>query len=241
MNMTQWQHYCSNYIIKDGIHVNAEHRRLSVYKESIESIHIKALEISYPVIMRLLGRRFFLKLTRDYIKYKNWQSTTIDDLGYDFDDFIADYKAVCSMNYLAEVAKIEWLVQSLAEKNINQMDVVQQLQDLLVSGEDFCVSLLPHVAFFSSSLGGIEIWLAHQEDTVADIDLNEIETTYWYCDNGRYKLTINSLDKLDFNFITSLKNRASVNDLCQQNDVEKVIQHLIVMIQREWLFIELIH
>ena len=241
MNLAQWQQHCSDYLTGKNVQVTKEHSRLSVYKDSIEAIHIKALEISFPVLKQLLGTRFFIRLVRDYIKYKNWQSNSIDDVGDDLDLFISNYRPVKKMSYLAEVAKIEWLTQSLAEKKVNEIDLTQQLQTLLASGEEFSIGFLPHVEFFCSSEGGIEVWLAHQNEPIDEIDLSNIKTSYWCFDKGTQSIKAEPLESEDINFIGFLQNGDSINTLCQQIGVEEVIGGLLPLIRQERIFFKIAH
>jgi len=204
MNLAQWQNYCDRYFCDENIELPEKHKRLSIYKDSIESIHIKAMEISFPVIRKLLGRTSFIRLVREYLTELHWQTNSLDELGHDFDQFIESHKLSNSLNYLSEVASLEWLIQSLAEKQMLAVDLVHQLQQSLDTDNEFKIGVRDHIGVFYSSKGAVKIWIAHQQQEIDKIDLNGIKPSFWIIENDLSEVKFKPLDKQTYNFIDSL-------------------------------------
>jgi hypothetical protein len=231
MNMLQWQTFCSEYFAGTKKDITQQYKNLSIYKDNIEAVHINALKISFPIVRELLGDRFFIKLARDYIFNTQWRSHSIDDLGCNLDQFILNHKLTQNLSYLSEVASIEWLIQSLAEKQQSNIDLGLQLKELFENGEEFTVGLLPHINVFESSRGGMTIWLEHQKESFDSIDITDIKTSYWLFENNCIDVKVKQIDKDYFSFVKAIVKEKHIGALCDELGNGNVIQDLIPLIQ----------
>jgi len=226
VSLHDWQDRCSAYLL-DGDKSNPVLTKgLSIYKDSIIAIHHNALKLSFPVLKELLGARIFGYVANDYIKDKNWRTSSLDEFGHDLTEFVQHHQKLLSMPFLSEVATIEWLVQSLSEFRASAPDLGKRLNSLLKAGHDIEIRTKPNVAFIQSGQGGIEIWTAHQSGIVGDINLDNIEPSHWYLKRTVDGVSANATSLDLYQTATSMKNGRSMVDLCEQEGIENALEYL---------------
>ena len=241
MNLEQWQNFCSDYIATNHPKITTTHKKLSVYRDSIIAIHINALVISFPVINRLLGRVYFNQLATEYILHKNWQSNSIDEIGHDFDEFLTRHQIATRMEYLVEVSKIEWLVQSLREPKFTG-DSASMLPEILKQGQDVTVALNDNVSFLHLNKGGIEVWLAHQEESLDTINIENATEGYWLFANEVEMVTTEEIDDELYQFVSLIKDGCSLGILCEKIGLDNTIAFIVQLTQKQYIeFIPLDH
>ncbi|MCX7155593.1 MAG: DNA-binding domain-containing protein [Rhodocyclales bacterium] len=87
-------------------------RRLAAYRRGIFGNLCNALVATYPLVSRIVGLPFFREAARHYIVANPSRSGDLNDYGESFAGFIGDYPHARELPYLADVARLEWLVQS---------------------------------------------------------------------------------------------------------------------------------
>jgi hypothetical protein len=88
-------------------------RRLAAYRDSIFGNLIGALAATYPVVERIVGAAFFREAARCFAESQPSVSGDLNDFGGEFGIFLAGYCRADALPYLADVARLEWLVQSV--------------------------------------------------------------------------------------------------------------------------------
>ena len=83
-------------------------QRLRIYRNSILGNKIKSLQGIYPVCERLVGTEFFTAMAELYCLQTSASSPDLNHYGDDFADFIANFKPIAALPYLADIAHLEW-------------------------------------------------------------------------------------------------------------------------------------
>ena len=83
-------------------------RRLQVYRNSIFAGLTEALRAIYPVINRLVGSEFFEHVARHFIGRHPSATGNLHDFGGEFPEFLATFPGASDLNYLPDVARLEW-------------------------------------------------------------------------------------------------------------------------------------
>jgi hypothetical protein len=83
-------------------------RRLQVYRNSIFAGLTEALRAIYPVIDRLVGGEFFEHTARHFIARHPSITGNLHDFGGEFPEFLATFPEASDLNYLPDVARLEW-------------------------------------------------------------------------------------------------------------------------------------
>jgi hypothetical protein len=82
--------------------------RLAVYRHHVFTSLTAALEATFPVVCRLVDRRFFGWLADRYIREHPPAGPCLFEYGGGLPDFIAAFPACAGLPYLADVARLEW-------------------------------------------------------------------------------------------------------------------------------------
>ena len=111
--MTQPQ---TEVALDDLLHGQASQnaRRIAAYRRSITVNQCSALALTYPVIQRIVGEAFFREAARAHALFEPSRSGDLNDYGANFASFIESYPHAAALPYLADVARLEWQLQTLA-------------------------------------------------------------------------------------------------------------------------------
>jgi hypothetical protein len=89
----------------DGLSVQA---RLAVYRHHVLTSLTAVLEAAFPVVCRLVDRRFFGWLADRFIRARPPSGPCLAEYGADFPDFVGAFPACAHLPWLADVARLEW-------------------------------------------------------------------------------------------------------------------------------------
>ncbi len=82
--------------------------RLHVYRESVLGNLTSALSQVYPVVERLLGKQFFAGIARRFVRDHRSTSGDLHGFGEPFADFLEGFPSTAELEYLPDVARLEW-------------------------------------------------------------------------------------------------------------------------------------
>jgi hypothetical protein len=153
--------------------------RVSVYRNNVFSNYRNALGATYPVVCRLVGKAFFDAAADAFVRARPSTSGDLNIYGGDLGDFLASYPYAADLPYLAEVARLEWVIdeaQRAAKRERTSYEVLAALAaipaELLPS---ITIGLDPSCGLVVSSLPLLHIWRVNQPDFAGDerVDLGE--------------------------------------------------------------------
>lgn len=163
----------AKYVEAEGL---APQARLAIYRNTVNSTLLKALQLSYPVIQALVGEEFFEGAARLFIEQCQPSHAQLDSYGATFPDFLARMPETASLDYLPDTARLEWAVNEVLHAPDAKPLDLRRLERLNEDG-------LPSVRFVSSSAVRLlksdfpvdAIWravLTHDDRALADIRLD---------------------------------------------------------------------
>ena len=124
------KHAVIPHLLADGIDPS---ERLGVYRSTFTSALVRALQLSYPAVLRLVGAEFFEGSARAFIDCDPPRSACLDDYGAGFADFLSRFEPAAPLGYLPSVARLEWAVnRALHAPDSAPLDMAKlaQLRDL---------------------------------------------------------------------------------------------------------------
>ena len=95
--------------VVDGIGFDAE-PRLSIYRNNTIATLTAALKATFPVVCRLVDDRFFDYAAHAFIQHNLPASPCLVEYGGDFPTFLAGFPPVAELDYLPDVARLEWAI-----------------------------------------------------------------------------------------------------------------------------------
>ena len=96
-------------VVDDGLSASA---RLAVYRHHVFTSLTAALETTYPVVCRLVDRRFFGWVADQYVRVRPPAGPCLYEYGADFPEFAAAFPACAHLPWLADVARLEWAMNA---------------------------------------------------------------------------------------------------------------------------------
>ena len=84
--------------------------RLSIYRNNILISLTKVLAATFPVVARLVDRRFFDYAADTFIRESLPKSRCLSDYGGNFPTFLSSFTPAAGLAYLPDVAELEWRI-----------------------------------------------------------------------------------------------------------------------------------
>src|SRR5271165_4223828 len=88
--------------------------RVGIYRNHAFGTLGDALQSTFPVVCRLVDKRFFAYAAHEYLRGHPPHSRCLVEYGADFADFLARFEPCKDLPYLADVARFEWCLNIAA-------------------------------------------------------------------------------------------------------------------------------
>ena len=148
-------------IESDGLDPRA---RLAVYRHHILTTLTAVLESAYPVVCRLVDRRFFAYAADAFIRRHPPVGPCLAEYGAAFPDFLAGFPACDGHPYLPDVARLEWAIHRASQSP--QAEPLDHARLRSVDPADMprlTFAMDPSLSLLASPWPVDRIWKAHQD------------------------------------------------------------------------------
>jgi hypothetical protein len=156
----------ADVILGDGLTPGA---RVQIYWNHVFSTLTDVLETTFPVVCRLVDRRFFGFAADRYVRSHPPTGPCLFEYGETFPGFIASFPPCAGHPYLADVARLEWAVNAAAHAEDRTPLAPAALE--AVAPEDagrLVLRLEPSASWLRSPWPLDRIWRANQPDADPD-------------------------------------------------------------------------
>jgi hypothetical protein len=161
------------FICGDGFDPSA---RLSIYRNNVAARLTDALSATYPVVCKLVDRRFFAYAADTFIQRHLPAGACLVEYGADFPSFLAEFPPAAKLEYLSDVAKLEWMIHRVLQFVRQPSISIAALGEVREDPARISLHIAPSVRFVASRYAIDQIWMAHQGDnTWADLLLPRAE------------------------------------------------------------------
>jgi hypothetical protein len=149
--------------------------RLNIYRNTFVTGITKALRLSYPAVHRLVGNEFFEGAALLFIAQHPPCAAYLDDYGADFPQFLRGFQPAAALEYLPDVARLEWAVnRAIHAADVEPLDVKRL--EALAPEDQVRVCFVPHpsVALLCADYPADVIWrgvLDGDDAALAAVDL----------------------------------------------------------------------
>ena len=146
--------------------------RVGIYRHHAFATLGDALQGTFPVVCRLVDKRFFAYAAHEYLREHPPHSRCLVEYGADYADFLARFVPCEKFPYLADVARFEWalnIAATVREATPLQAETLAEVPAAKAAYVGF--RLQPSLSYFVSPWPIDAIWQANQEDEVPPIDL----------------------------------------------------------------------
>jgi hypothetical protein len=135
---------------------------LNVYANTARSNFIESLVSSYPAIRRLVGEDYFLQTARAFHRRQPSTSGDLQPAGTRFAEYLSQLHGDGEYRYLAEVARLEWLIQeTLLAADHGPLDLDKLGLIAPAAYDQLRFDLHPSARLFASPFPCVAIWQAN--------------------------------------------------------------------------------
>jgi hypothetical protein len=185
-------------------------KRFDVYRNNVFASLTRCLASRFPVVARLVGEEFFLAMAGVFVERHAPTSAALFEYGEEFADFLRTFEPVQGLPFLADVARLEWLVAAAyhaADAQVADTTVLSKLGD---AAPEARLLLHPSVALHLSPYPIFEIWQTNTRDSIVrPIDASSGGEAVLIV-RPRFDVTVIRLETAAYAFVRAL---ASGNDL----------------------------
>lgn len=146
--------------------------RLGIYRHHAFATLGASLQDTFPVVCRLVDKRFFAYGAHEYLREHPPHSRCLAEYGADFADFLADFEPCRALPYLADVARFEWALNSAASVRDTAPLAPRALAAVPANeAAHIAFRLQPSLSYLTSPWPVDAIWQANQENEVSAVEL----------------------------------------------------------------------
>jgi hypothetical protein len=182
--------------------------RIDIYRGNVLGNYRKALAATYPVVKRLVGAAFFDTASDHFVSGHPSTQGDINRYGGDFAGFLDEYFPARDLEYLPDVARLEWAVdQAAIARDAPRFDLAALSAVPAELRGELRFTLNPSATLIVSAYPVLHIWQANQPDAhVHDgIDLGEGADTVLVLRRGVEGIVIERLAPPDYLLLTLLE------------------------------------
>lgn len=148
--------------------------RIAVYRNNLEHNYREALRAVFGVVERLVGEEFFRHAARSFMRAHRSQHGNLHAYGEAFADFLTGFGPAASLPYLADVARLEWLLHEAFHAGEASPIRVDELAALATTDcADLTARLHPACRLMTSAYQVDLVWEANQPESDGRLALHE--------------------------------------------------------------------
>lgn len=177
--------------------------RLAIYRANIVANAALALAAAYPIVRKLVGAEFFAGLAHAYLDAHPSPSGDLNAFGAQLAEFVRAFAPAQALPYLADVARLEWLVHRAhyaadhAPLDVSRLASIRENEYPRLK-----LTLHPAVATLSSACPLFRLWEVHQDDYRGEVavDLGSGGEAIVVC-RPQYRVTVAKLSRAEAVFL----------------------------------------
>lgn len=134
-------------------------RRFGVYANTVQGNFRDALHSTYPAVWRLVGEDYFRQTACEFQRHHPSRSGDLLHCGREFPNFLAQLHPDDDFTYLADVARLEWLIQeSLLAAEHAPLDLASLARVPPAAYDGLRFEPHPTLRLFESRYPALAIW-----------------------------------------------------------------------------------
>jgi len=182
-------------------------QRLNIYRNNTFASLTATLIAVFPVTLQLLGENYFRYVAGVFIRNNPPQEARLVRYGGSFARFLAGFEDIRRMPFIAETARLEWMISKTLDAPALPCCSLGQMGD---EEDGLAIELLlqPSLRLLVCRWPALEIWSAHQADGnvegLARLTRRPERIALWRSKESMHFLR---LDACHFAFLHTLKRR----------------------------------
>ncbi|MCG5478532.1 putative DNA-binding domain-containing protein [Sinorhizobium alkalisoli] len=136
-------------------------RRLNIYRNNTRASLTATLKVVFPVTARLIDERYFNYVAGCFIRSNPPKEPRLSRYGADFPVFLTGFEETADMPFVAETARLEWLIAEALDAPLQRPCRLIELYDGL-SNSSIGLTLQPSLRLLLCRWPALSIWASHQ-------------------------------------------------------------------------------
>ncbi len=215
-------------------------QRLDIYISNARLGLIETLQNTYPVTRQVVGDDFFKTLAQHYMdKHKPAYGDRHkfgDRLAAFLADYLTQHNVQDKLNYLPELAALEWAVHLAACAYAPPPLDFAQLTAYLSADATAIISPMAHISLIPYHYNSADIWRAHQKPPFENINLQQVKGTLLIYRAQNHDIIIEEADTLSAHFIRMCADNIPlthiITQLAEQHEtpaIQEMLAHMITV------------
>jgi hypothetical protein len=187
----------------DGLSADS---RIGLYRTNVIASLTTCLKATFPAVCKLVDERFFAYAANEFVRAHPPTRPCLVEYGAEFADFLSDFEPCRSLVYLADVARLEWLIHTASAAS-DALPLPPSWGALLAkTGAELVLRLDPAIGLLRSQWPVDLIWRTNCRDLRGDISIELVAGTTCIV-VGRYgdEVTFWTIDAAIFDFIARVR------------------------------------
>lgn len=206
--------------------------RLAIYSDAYFSRIAEALRTDFEATYQTLGEETFFELVSAYIKEFPSTSTSIEEVGAKFPDFIRKLDPGIGLPYLSELAQIEWALieafyaDDLLPFNPNSLNTIPHSSWNMVK-----LIMDPSIRLIETSWPVHIIWESRKSSVIPE--LRQSTSFYLVYRNG-HKVELIKKNKIEFKALKLAQSGHSVGQICEGLEKDLAGEEVMIIF-KSWM------
>jgi hypothetical protein len=210
---------------------------LAIYRNAVLGTMLRAMANIYPVCRQLVGEDFFDAMARRYVRHTPSQSPDLGDYGASFADFIADFEPAAALEYLPDVARLEWCWHTAfhaTDESGLDIGALGAVPEHALESIRFRMPV--SASLLDSDYPIHRIWQVNQPDWSGDqsVDLDEggVRLIIW---RQGYDMRVDPLSEMERQFLGEIAAGRTLRDMGEKKNAPEIETLLPRCVQRGWI------
>jgi hypothetical protein len=187
--------------------------RMSIYRNNVILSLSTAIADTFPVVKRLIGDECFQAAAVAFVREQPPSQPSLLYYGENFIDYIKTYPACIELDYISDVAQLEWYyIRAFHAEESDLLDNQELQQILPESLADAVFKIHPSVRLMQSDWPVDYIWEENLKQDVETIDLNSHAGCKLLLYRDQLQVQVVNLAPECFDFLTGLNDGKSINN-----------------------------
>ena len=193
-------------------------RRLKIYRNHIVTTLSEVLVMSFPLVEILVGEDFLKTAAKLYLFDNPPTEACLDRYGSGFPDFLKGYEHANALPYLADVARLDWLMNEVrCAKDDNTVTINDLAQLPPEQYEETIFKLKNSVQLLHSDFPLAAIYNFCKEKSGDDAQLNiDDEESFILITRMEWDPTVFNLEASEYHFFSQLQEEKPLGECLEQ-------------------------
>ncbi|MGI9278023.1 MAG: HvfC/BufC family peptide modification chaperone [Endozoicomonas sp.] len=188
---------------------------LSVYRNSIHEIAIRALKLTFPITHRLLGEGCFRGVLSNYIRNADFSDHSLENVGQDLHEYVARLPELEQLTYLPDLILLELSIHRCELQPEWPSMSLEAIQSAIQQGTVSQFHLPANATLLASDYPVLDIWQMHQQFDEPEMNLDDYSPSRVLINQQHHQAICFALSQEQFDLLSALLEQPDLEKCCE--------------------------